>query len=213
VDEPALAGCDNCGSPYDAAALVCPRCRAPRGLAGLASSSQAHGSPDDRLGRSVTEQLLARSDAGLEDLLARDLAGPLSLGDLRDAVTRIDERSDPTVAELEGALTLDAAVALDGITLSDLIDGRGDAGKIVRRGLAFLKNRRWREALEWWSLHRDQLDRTAATDPANERLGLLLLMMEGFTHRLAGDHRRAADVHARITAHPLFRRMRGLERK
>lgn len=37
--------------------------------------------------------------------------------------------------------------------------------------------------------------------------------MEGFTHRLAGDHRRAADVHARIVAHPLYRRMRGLERK
>jgi hypothetical protein len=202
--EGTLAGCDNCGSPYDAAAIVCPRCRAPRGVAGLASASRPL---EDRLDRIVTEQLLARSDTGIEDLLARDLAGPLSPGDLRDALARVDERSDPTVAELEGSLTLDATIALDGITLSDLIDGRGDGHKIVKRGLTFLKNQRWREALEWWSLHREQLD------PANERLGLLLLMMEGFTHRLAGDHRRAADVHARIVAHPLYRRMRGLERK
>lgn len=199
-----LAGCDNCGSPYAAAAIICPLCRAPRGTAGLTSAARP---VEDRLDRIVTEQLLARSDAGLEDLLARDLAGPLSPGDLRDAVVRVDQRSDPTVAELEGSLTLDAAIALDGITLSDLFDGKGDEKKIVKRGLAFLKNKRWREALEWWSLHREQLD------PGNERLGLLLLMMEGFTHRLAGDNRRAAEVHARIVAHPLYRRMRGLERK
>jgi hypothetical protein len=200
----ALVRCDNCGDPYDAAAIACPLCRAPRGVAGLASTTH-HAA--DRLDRIVTEQLLARSDAGLEDLLARDLAGPLSPGDLRDALVRVDERSDPTVAELEGSLTLDAAVALDGIALSDLIAGRSDEARIVKRGLVFLKNQRWREALEWWSIHREQLD------PANERLGLLLLMLEGFTHRLSGDQRRAADIHARIVAHPLYRRMRGQERK
>jgi len=204
VIDPGLVRCDNCGDPYDAAAIVCPLCRAPRGVAGLASTTR-HAV--DGLDRIVTEQLLARSDAGIEDLLARDLAGPLSPGDLRDALVRVDERSDPTVAELEGSLTLDAAVALDGISLSDLIAGSGNETRVVKRGLTFLKNKRWREALEWWSLHREQLD------PANERFGLLLLMLEGFTHRLAGDHRRAADIHARIVAHPLYRRIRGLERK
>lgn len=208
--------CDNCGGSYDAAAIVCPMCRAPRGAIGLASSTRQL---EDRLDRSITEQLLARSDAGLEDLLARDFAGPVSLGELRDAVTRIDERSDPTVAELENALTIDAAIALDGISLADLIGGRSDASKLVRRGLAFLKNRRWREALEWWSLQREQLELGAAlpgrSDPGagHERLGLLLLMMEGFTHRLAGDHRAAAELRARITAHPLFQRMQTLQRK
>lgn len=199
-----LVRCDNCGDPYDAAAIACPLCRAPRGALGLASSTR-HA--EDRLDRIVTEQLLARSDAGLEDLLARDLGGPLSPGDLRDALVRVDEQSDPTVAELEGSLAQGAAARLDGIALSDLIAGHGDETRIVKRGLVFLKNKRWREALEWWSLHCEQLD------PANERLGLLLLMLEGFTHRLAGDPRRAADVHARIVAHPLYRRMRGLERK
>jgi hypothetical protein len=199
----AMAPCDNCGTAYAAAVIACPFCRAPRGVTGLAGPSRS----DDRLDRIATESRLARADSHLEDLLARDLAGPLAPGELRDALVRVDARTDPSVAELEGSLTRDAAVALDGITLSELVDSRGDDMKIVRRGLVFLKNQRWREALEWWSLHRESLD------PARERLGLLLLLLESFTHRLAGDHRRAAEVHARIVAHPIYRRMRGLERK
>jgi hypothetical protein len=204
VTEAALAGCDNCGSPYDAAAITCPFCRSPRGLTGLARST---GGDDNRLDRIVTENLLARSDAGIEDLLARDLAGPLSPGDLRDALVRVDERNDPSVADLENSLSLESALSLDGITLADLVDKSGSDLKIIKRGLTFLKNRRYAEALEWWTLHRENLS------PTQDRLGLLLLLMEGFTHRLAGDHRRAADVNARINAHPLYRRMRGLERK
>ena len=198
MTEAALAGCDNCGSPYDAAAITCPFCRSPRGLTGLARSTD-----DNRLDRIVTENLLARSDAGIEDLLARDLAGPLSPGDLRDALVRVDERNDPSVADLENSLSLESALSLDGITLADLVDKSGSDLKIIKRGLTFLKNRRYAEALEWWTLHRENLS------PTQDRLGLLLLLMEGFTHRLAGDHRRAADVNA----HPLYRRMRGLERK
>jgi hypothetical protein len=203
VSEAALSGCENCGSPYDAAAIVCPFCRSPRGLAGL---SRMPGN-DDRLDRIVTDNLLARSDAGIEDLLARDLAGPLSPGDLRDALVRIDERNDPSVVDLENSLALESAIAVDGITLAELIDKGGSDLKIIKRGLTFLKKQRYTEALEWWTLNRENLT------PAQDRLGLLLLLMEGFTHRLAGDHRRAADVHARIVSHPVYRRMRGLERK
>ncbi|MBL9013042.1 MAG: hypothetical protein JNL83_02635 [Myxococcales bacterium] len=203
MSEPALAGCDNCGSPYDAAAIVCPFCRSPRGLAGL---SRMPGN-EDRLDRIVTENLLARSDAGIEDLLTRDLAGPLSPGDLRDALVRVDARNDPSLADLENSLALESAIAVDGITLAELIDKGGNDLKIIKRGLVFLKKQRWAEALEWWTLNRENLS------PAQENLSLLLLLMEGFTHRLAGDHRRAADVHARIAQHPVYRRMRGLERK
>jgi hypothetical protein len=199
-----VSACANCGVAYADDALACPYCRAPRGLAGLARAGQA--ADDDRLVRIDSDALLARSDARLEDLLARDLAGPLAPGDLRDALDRVDERLDPSVGDLERALADDAAIALDGITLADLVADAPDDVKVLRRGLAFLKNRRYREALEWWTLHREQLD------PARERLGLLLLLMEGFTHRLAGDPRRAAEVKARITAHPLYRRMRGLAR-
>ncbi|MBA3539878.1 MAG: hypothetical protein H0T79_09635, partial [Deltaproteobacteria bacterium] len=120
---------------------------------------------------------------------------------------RVDQRSNPSLADLENSLTLDAAIALDGITLSDLVDKRGDDMKIVKRGLVFLKNRRWNEALEWFSLNREALD------PSRDRLELLLLLMEAFTHRLAGDPGRAAQAGQRITAHPLFKRMRGLDKK
>jgi len=200
VTEP--AACDNCGTAYDAQAIACPFCRAPRGVAGLAMMPVAGL---DGLTRSLTESLLARSDAGLEDLLARDLAGPLSPGDLRDAIERVDQRSDPSVADLEGSLTLDAAIALDGITLADLVDRGGDAARIVKRGLVLLKHERWPEALEWWSLQREALA------PDDVRLELLLLLLEAFTRRLAGD-RRADDVKARIFAHPLYRRLRGIDR-
>ena len=198
------SGCDNCGVAYDAAAIACPYCRAPRGLAGLSRAPR----DDDRLMRIETESLLARGDAGFEDLLARDVAGPLALGELRDALVRVDDKLDPSVVDLENSLALDAGLALDGIALSELVGGGGDELKIVKRGLVFLKNQRYREALEWWTLHRESLEH----DPSRERLALLLLLMEGFTHRLAGDHRRAAELRARIVAHPLFQRMRGLGR-
>jgi hypothetical protein len=204
--EPALAACENCGTGYDAAAIVCPFCRAPRGLGGLARVSNDR-EDDNRLDRIVTENLLARSDASVEDLLARDLAGPLSPGDLRDALVRVDERLDPSVAELEGALTLDAAIALDGITLADLVDKGGNDLKIIKRGLTFLKAKRFHEAIEWFSLNRENLT------TAQDRLGLLLLLMEAFAHRLAGDPRRAEAVHAKIVAHPIYRKMRGLVTK
>jgi hypothetical protein len=119
------------------------------------------------------------------------------------ALVRVDERLDPSVAELEGALTLDAAIALDGITLADLVDKGGNDLKIIKRGLTFLKAKRFAEALEWFSLHRENLS------PSQDRLGLLLLLMEAFTHRLAGDPRRAEQVHARIVAHPVYKKMRG----
>lgn len=204
--EPTLQPCENCGTGYDASAIVCPFCRAPRGLGGLARLPNDRDD-NNRLDRIVTENLLARSDASVEDLLARDLAGPLSPGDLRDALVRVDERSDPSVAELEGALTLDAAIALDGITLADLVDKGGDDLKIIKRGLTFLKAKRFAEAIEWFTLNRENLS------PSQDRLGLLLLLMEAFAHRIAGDPRRAEAVNVKIVAHPIYKKMRGLVTK
>ena len=150
--EPARAGCGNCGTPYDASAIVCPFCRAPRGLSGLARSA----GPEDGLARMAgVESLMARSDASIEDLLARDLAGPLSPGDLRDALVRVDARTDPTVAELEGSLSLDSALALDGITLAELVDKSGDDMKIIKRGLTFLRKRMFARFFEAGSESQD----------------------------------------------------------
>lgn len=192
--------CENCGQSCDAAAVICPYCRSAAGGSGLARSSGG-----DRLDRTVSDALLARLDAGAEDLLARDLAGPLALDELRGAIARID-RGEPSLAELEISLGRDATIALDGIALSELIDAHGADAKVVRRGVVFLKNRRWAEAAEWWSLHRE------SAGAAQARRQLLFLLLEAFTHRLAADPRRAAEVQARIAEHPLYRTTRGITR-
>lgn len=193
--------CDNCGKPYEAVALTCPYCRMATGSGGLARLDD-----DDRVTRAVTASLLVRYDADADAFLARDFGGPLALGELRDAVARAD-CSDPSVAELEASLASEATIALDGISLSDLVDARGADLKIIRRGLAFVKNRRWHEALEWWALHREALDGSC------EHRLLLFMLLEAFTHRLAGDQARAAEVRTRIAAHPLYRAAQGVTRR
>jgi len=195
--------CENCGQPCDAAAVICPYCRSSA-RSSVAGAGLARRSGNDSLDRAVGDALLARLDAGAEDLLTRDLAGPLALDELRGAVARID-RGDPSLAELESSLRRDATIALDGIALSELIDARGADAKVVRRGLVFLRTRRWAEAAGWWSLHRE-------VPGAPARRQLLLLLLEAFTHRLAGDPRRAGELQARIAAHPLYPTTRGVTR-
>jgi len=191
--------CGNCGQAHDAPGAACPYCRARAG------DELARLPDEDRVGHLdhlLTDSLLARSDAGLEALLARDVGGPLAISELRDAVARVD-RGDPSVADLEQSLEQAATASLDGVALSELVDSRGADAKLIRRGLVLLRNRRWAEAVEWWSLHREGLE------PSRDRLELLLLLLEAFTHRLAGNTARAVEVRARITAHPLYRKLRG----
>lgn len=192
--------CDACDQSYADTAPSCPHCRTAASLDALAWKTA-----DDRLDRGITDALLARCDVGTEALLARDFGDSITRDELHRAIERVD-RSEPTLAELELALARESAVALDGIALSALVDAGGADVKMVRRGLAFLKARRWAEALEWWALQRD-----AAT--GQPRRQLLLLVLESFTHRLAGDRQRAADVHAQVIAHPLYRASQGVTRK
>lgn len=194
-----MTTCGNCGQAHDAPGAACPYCRARAG------DELARLPDEDRVGHLdhlLTDSLLARSDAGLEALLARDVGGPLAISELRDAVARVD-RGDPSVADLEQSLEQAATASLDGVALSELVDSRGADAKLIRRGLVLLRNRRWAEAVEWWSLHREGLE------PSRDRLELLLLLLEAFTHRLAGNTARAVEVRARITAHPLYRKLRG----
>ena len=70
--------------------------------------------------------------------------------------------------------------------LADLIKDGGEAQAILKKGLVFLKHRRFAEALEWWTLNRQSLD------PSSSRLSLLLLVMETLTHLWSGQPDRAA---------------------
>jgi len=188
--------CANCAASIDDAALACPYCRAPVGAGGLARAPSA----DDGLVHGE-DGMYTRADDFLTRELAEQLEAPLTLAELTPMLVR-EEAKLPDLDRLEAMLTRDVDTQLDGITLSSLLDRKGQDAKILQRGLVFLRKQRWAEALEWWSLHREGLDET------QERLALLLMLMEAFTLDLSGDAPRAAKMRERIRAQPLMQRLR-----
>jgi hypothetical protein len=145
--------------------------------------------------------MYSRTDDFLTRELAEQLEAPLTLAELTPMLVR-EEAKAPDLDRLEAMLTRDVDAQLDGITLSSLLDRKGQDVKILQRGLVFLRKARWNEALEWWSLHREGLDET------QERLALLLMLMEAFTHELSGNQARAAKMREQIRAQPLMQRLR-----
>jgi hypothetical protein len=173
-------------------------------------SAEASGALDravqQDLQRIRAEARLARQDSAQELTRALDasLAQPLALNEISQGLDRLEGQALPSFAELEGLL---AAPETTGLTmernlLAELIKEGGEAQSILKKGLVFLKHRRYPEALEWWTLHRQGLD------PTTSRLTLLLLVMETLTHLWSGHPERAATVRSQLTAHPLFRQVR-----
>ena len=202
--------CANCQASHDDEAASCPYCRAPRGATGLASAGGAGDAhldlalaqglarmqQDPMLARGETMEMLARE-------LERDVAGPLAPSELEAALTRMGDAEAPGLEQLEGFLALgDQPIVLEGIQLGSLLERGADAAAILKRGIVFLKKRRYAEAVEWWSLNR------AGLDPTQQRLDLLLLLLEAFTHGLTGDSTRAAATRTQIRNHPLYRELR-----
>jgi hypothetical protein len=197
--------CSNCSASLDVDRTTCPFCRAPRDSAALARVETTwEGGVADGLARIMTDALLAK-DAAAEALLTGaelDVAGPLAPSELLAASALLAAQADPSLEEVEGLLAKDAPeVALEGIQLSSLVDRGTDETKILKRGLTFLKHRRYADALEWWTLQREALD------PARRRFELLLLLMQAFTHSLAGELDAAAKTRKRIREHPVFREL------
>jgi hypothetical protein len=155
------------------------------------------------LQRIRAEYLLARNDSANE--LARDLDAaatePLTLGEITGSLDRLEGAVLPSWSELEGLLAAPetAGLSMERSLLADLIKDGGDSVRIIKKGLVFLKHRRYPEALEWWTLNRQGLD------PTTSRLSLLLLVMETLTHLWSGHPERAAAVRSQVMAHRLFR--------
>ncbi len=205
--------CGNCNAPLPEDRETCPYCRAPRGAGGLARGEGQGGSAraiEDGLARIMTESFLAK-EIPLDDVVradaADDGAGFLALSELRDAVARVED-AEPRLADLEAALAKDLPlVAIEGIQLSRLVDRSGNDLAVLKRGLLFVKNGKYPEAIEWWTLQRARLDATRA------RSQLLFLLMEAFTCSLARDVEGARDVKRQIREHPLFAELRGAVRR
>jgi hypothetical protein len=158
------------------------------------------------LQRIRAESLLARQDSAQELTRALDasLAEPLAMDEITRGLDRLEGQTVPSFAELEGLL---AAPETTGLTmernlLAELMKDGGEAQSILKKGLVFLKHRRYAEALEWWSLHRQGLDAESS------RLALLLLVMETLTHLWSGHPDRAAASRRMVAAHPLARQIK-----
>jgi hypothetical protein len=154
------------------------------------------------LQRIRAESLLARQDSAQELTRALDasLAEPLVLSEITSHLDRLEGQTVPSYAELENLLAAPETrdLSMERNLLAQLMSEGGDTQGILKKGFVFLKHRRFAEALEWWTLHRQSLD------PSSSRLSLLLLVMETLTHLWSGHAERAAAVRCQVTAHPLF---------
>jgi hypothetical protein len=156
------------------------------------------------LDRLRAESLLARHDAAQELTRALDasLAEPLALSELKGGLDRLENQGLPTLIELESLLAApeSAGLNMERNLLADLIRDGGETQSILKKGLIFLRHRRFAEALEWWALNRQGLDQSSS------RLSLLLLVMETLTHLWAGQPDRAAVARHQVTCHALFQK-------
>ncbi|WP_163995573.1 zinc ribbon domain-containing protein [Pyxidicoccus caerfyrddinensis] len=206
------APCPNCQSLLEPEVRVCPYCRQARPdptlVEGMLARDFSSGGMDG-LALLASAPLLARNES--IDALTRELeqesAGPLMLAELQSVSDRLAGDAAPGLNELEGLLAKEAApVSFDGIQLSSLLERGSQDQAVLRKGLVLLRHRRYAEALEWWTLNREALE------PSRERLELLLLMMEAFTHGLAGNRARERAVRQQVLAHPLYQQLRGRKR-
>jgi hypothetical protein len=158
------------------------------------------------LQRIRTESLLARQDSAQELTRALDasLAEPLVLSEITRGLDKLEGHALPSFSELESLLAAPetTGLSMERDLLADLIKDGGEAQSILKKGLLFIKHRRYAEALEWWGIHRQGLDSSSS------RLALLLMVMETLTHLWSGHPEKAASVRNQVMAHSLVRRMR-----
>lgn len=201
--------CQTCQAEVSDAARSCPVCQCPLTGGALARPPEADALTrkiDDEVARDAVGGMLARA-APLSDLIREEsLVGALDPAELRGMLTRSDA---PGVAPDEGLSRLLpeelASLDLDGLSLSRLIDVTSGDVRTLKPGLVLIRHRRYPEASEYWNLQRLRV----ADDPTKERLAFLLLVLDAFTWKLAGDAGRLREALERVRAHPHMQRLRG----
>ncbi len=200
--------CKFCGTILSEKAIKCPNCKAPKGAEMLSFSGNKAALDKDfsqSLARVMSKSLLEKADAldNFSSEIERITQNSLTTADIQEAITHINEVSTPNLVELEKMLSLDAQhVTLEGIKLSELLDGKADDKDILRKGLLFLKHRKYAEAVEWWTINRQKLD------TSRQRLQFVLLIMEAFTYILSGDKHKVNTLRQQIRHHALYERYR-----
>jgi hypothetical protein len=163
-------------------------------------SHQVDSAVREDLDRARLEHALARRDASSEVMSAIQAAGPVDLGELNAAVERLEGTVVPSLVEFENLLASPDAslIRVEGNLLADLLNEGVEGQAVLRRGIAFLKHRKYASALEWWSLNRRGLA------PETSKLHLLLSIMEALTLHWSGDGSEAEAAMRRVRAHPQF---------
>jgi hypothetical protein len=150
------------------------------------------------------DSLLERQEATAEltRAIEETARAPLAVAEIAGVLNRLEA---PAMAELEGLLAGPEAAALqmERQALTELLREGAEGKAILKRGLVFVKHRRYAEAIEWWTLQRRGLD------SADSRLYLLLLVLESLTYFWAGDRARAEAVRTQVRSHKLFRALFG----
>lgn len=158
------------------------------------------------LDRVFTENLLGQTDVG--EALAKDMAvANLSLpapSEIDQVFNRLQVEAVPSRKEIEQLLSLDQIgdIAVEGMRLNELLDNGitgAEERKMIKRGIIFLKRKKYAEAAEWWLLNRPEDDLT------NSRLHLLLTLFLTLTYKLSGNEMAANSSLLQARSNRLFK--------
>lgn len=149
----------------------------------------------------VMHAMVARSDALLVRVMDQDIGGPLALAELGGELVRADIARGPTLDSLDALVAGQGGGGeIEGIALARLFDRDGDDIRIIKRGIAFMRHRKWAEAIEWWSLQRE-------ANQERPRFDLLIRLFELWTYELSDQPVRASKAREAIRKHPVTREL------
>ncbi|MBK8920272.1 MAG: hypothetical protein IPM81_02005 [Saprospirales bacterium] len=188
----------------------CPECQTSLQFGRLAALGAENSFMVDRvLSRKTAEEqesqmLRKMEEAGrhLDEIISGQLAyfNPDDLGGVIGSSSR-----EESVSHLgnELATMIEAGIeklSFEGLHLQDLLSAnQNKVQNALKIGCRFLKSKKYVEASEWWALQRGQPE--SLQSPKAE---LLFLLMEMFTHRLAGQTKLAELASEQIRRHPEF---------
>lgn len=201
--------CPVCTAEIDDASATCPVCMCPVGASSLTRALDADALTrkiDDEVSREMVDGLLTRAEP-LNNLIREEsLSSALETSELQGLLDRVGGVSGPVDDGLARLLPEElSSISIDGLSLAKLIDPSSGDLRALKTGFTLVRHRRYAEASEYWNLQRQR----AEADVTKERLVFLLLVLDAFTWRLAGDRERLRVALERVNAHPYRQRLRG----
>lgn len=197
--------CPNCIKEIPDDSVKCPECQTLLQFGRLAAlDSEKNFTTERALSRKLVEEQENMINRKMEEaihLLDNTILGQLNYINPSDlGGISVIGSFDLMKGDLDLMLEADIEkLSFEGFQLQDLLSNQNKVQNALKVGLKFLKSKKYSEASEWWSLQRGQ-----AESLQNLKIDLLFLLMEMFTHRLAGKTDLADLTSAKIRRHPEF---------